>query len=140
MDLPEWFKIKGYYHISPQTGGTWSHFKSIEKKISNINFVSTYAFYPLLHTVIKERKYKKIPEGNGKRAHSFIDSNGKIKKNVKERPLHYANHFDALIMAYYADKLQKLYEVELKKNVELFKSITAYRKIPVENIPEKNVR
>lgn len=138
MDLPEWFKIKGYYHISPQTSGTWKHFKAIEKKISNPNFVASYPFYPLLHTIIKERKYKKIPDGNGKRAQSYIDSNGKVKKNVKERPLHYANHFDALIMAYYADKLQQLYEQELKQNHVLDKCVTAYRKIPVENIPDKN--
>lgn len=138
MELPDWFKIKGYYHISPQTGGTWNRLKSIEKKITKPEFIASYAFYPLLHIVIKERKYKKIPDGNGKRAHSYIDSNGKVKKNVKERPLHYANHFDALIMAFYADKLQRLYEKQLKQNIELDKCVTAYRKIPVENIPNKN--
>lgn len=138
MELPNWFKIKGYYHISPQTGGTWNNFKAIEKKISNPIFVSKYAFYPLLHTIIKERKYKKIPKINGKRAHSFLDTNGKIKKNVKERPLHYANHFDALIMSFYAEKLQHLYDKELKRNDSLDKCVTAYRKIPVEAIPDKN--
>lgn len=138
MQLPDWFKIKGYYHISPQTSGSWKDFKKIEQKITNPKFVAKYAFYPLLHNVIKERKYKKIPEGNGKRAHSYIEVNGKVKKNVKERPLHYANHFDALIMAFYADKLQRLYEIQLKQNIELNACVTAYRKIPVESNPEKN--
>lgn len=136
--LPDWFKIKGYYHISPQTSGAWKDFKKVEQKITNPNFVERYAFFPLLHTIIKERKFKKIPNGNGERAHSYIEENGKVKKNVKERPLHYANHFDALIMAYYAERLQKLYEAELKKNVDLDKCVTAYRKIPVESVPDKN--
>jgi hypothetical protein len=138
MELPDWFKIKGYYHISPQTGGKWNDFKAIEMKLSNPKFVSKYAFYPLLHTIIKERKYKKIPNGNGKRAHSFLETVGKVKKNVKERPLHYANHFDSLIMSFYAEKLQSLYEIELKRNVDLDKCVTAYRKIPVKTIPDKN--
>jgi hypothetical protein len=138
MNLPEWFKIKGYYHISPQTGGSWSDYKRIVKKISNPSFVSNYAFYPLLHTVIKERKYKKIPHNENVRAHSYINSDGRVKKNVKERPLHYANHFDALIMAYYAEKLQFLYDKELKTHKELDKCVTAYRKIPVESSSCKN--
>lgn len=140
MDLPNWFKIKGYYHISPQTGGTWSDFKNIEKKILDSNFVARYAFYPLLHTVIKERKYKKLPKEIDckKRVHSYVDTEGNVNKNIKERPLHYANHFDALIMSYYAEKLQTLYDNELKTNFELDKCVTAYRKIQVENISDKN--
>lgn len=138
MELPEWFKIKGYYHISPQTGGGWKDYNRILRKISSPSFVASYAFYPLLHTVIKERKYKKIPGEDKKRAHSYIQSNGEVKKNVKERPLHYANHFDALIMSFYAEKLQKLYENVLNSNHELDKCVTAYRKIPVESTPEKN--
>jgi len=138
MNLPDWFKIKGYYHISPQTSGNWRDFKKIERKISSRTFVTKYAFFPLLHTIIKERRYKKLPNNINKRAHSYIQSNGKVKKNVKERPLHYANHFDALVMAYYADKLQLLYEDELKSNFELDKCVTAYRRIPVQDIPNKN--
>lgn len=138
MDLPDWFKIKGYYHISPQTSGNWQDFKNLEKKITSSIFVAKYAFYPLLHTNILERKYKKVPPEKVKRAHSFADENGKIEKTTKKRPLHYANHFDALIFAYYADKLQKLYEVKLKENQELSRCVTAYRKVSVENILDKN--
>lgn len=138
MELPDWFKIKGYYHISPQTSGAWKDLKKIEGKLKSKSFVAKYAFYPLLHTIIDERKFKKIPNNNSKRAHSFVDENGKVKKSIKKRPLHYANHFDALIMAYYAEKLQKKYDEQLKANGELDKSVTAYRKIPVENIPYKN--
>lgn len=138
MELPEWFKIKGYYHISPQTSGSWKDFKKIEGKLKSKSFVAQYAFYPLLHTIIEERKFKKLPNNNSKRAHSFIDENGKVKKNIKKRPLHYANHFDALIMAYYAEKLQRKYDDQLKANIKLDKCVTAYRKIEVENNPDKN--
>jgi len=138
MELPVWFKIKGYYHISPQTAGTWKDFKRTERKISSESFVAKYAFYPLLHTTINERRYKKTPSSTKNRAHSYIDDKGKVQKNIKKRPLHYANHFDALIMSYYAEKLQSKYENILKSNPELDKSVTAYRKIPVETIPDKH--
>lgn len=138
MELPEWFKIKGYYHISPQTGGQFRDFKRILRQISSPDFVAKYAFYPLLHTIIKERKYKKVPGDGKKRAHSYKEDGGTVKRNTKERPLHYANHFDALIMAYYADKLQRLYEDHLSKSEALNKCITAYRKISVEGDSTKN--
>lgn len=137
MNLPEWYKVKGYYHISPQSGGKWRDYKRIEKKLSSKEFVAKYAFYPLLHTSIEERRYKKVPNHPSRRAHSYKSIDGKFKKQVKTRPLHYANHFDALIMAYYADKLQRKYEKKLRENPELFVSVTAYRKIPVDGT-EKN--
>src|SRR5690606_17700212 len=85
-----------------------------------------------------ERKYKKVPGDGKKRAHSYKEDGGTVKRNTKERPLHYANHFDALIMAYYADKLQRLYEDHLSKSEALNKCITAYRKISVEGDSTKN--
>lgn len=138
MEIPDWFKIKGYYHISPQSNYDWNSFKKIQRKISSKEFVSKYAFYPLLHTVIKERKYKKVPNKGNKRGYSYIDFDGEVVKNVKKRPLHYANHFDALIMAFYANKLQKLYDALLEKNNRLNEAVTAYRKVKVEDIPDKN--
>lgn len=137
MELPDWYKIKGYYHISPPTGNSWKDFKRIERKISSKRFVAKYAFYPLLHTTIDQRRYKKVSGHKTKRAHSYTDKNGKVQKNLKKRPLHYANHFDALIMAYYARKLQDNYDNLLKANPELDKSITAYRKTPVTGVKGK---
>lgn len=139
MELPVWFKIKGYYHISPQSSGTWKEFKRIEQQITSESFVAKYAFYPLLHTTIDERRYKKIHPNkkDKKRAHSYIDKEGKPQKNIKQRPLHYANHFDALIMSYYANQLQTKYDKLLEATPELHNSITAYRKIPTEANPDK---
>lgn len=131
MKKQEWFKIKGYYHISPP-----SKVNDIAKtinKIKNPNFISKYSFYPLLHTNIIERKFKKHPKTDI-RCHSYFDEKkAKFIKTIKVRPLHYANHFDALIFGYYASLLQEKYEVKLKGISGLSECVTAYRKIPIIN-------
>lgn len=132
MEKPSWLKIKGYYHISPQISHDWRNVKRIIQKVTNTEYVADYAFYPLLHVNIKERKYKKHPDNEKLRTHSYY-RDGKWNKTEKIRPLHYANHLDALIYSYYAFELQKLYEIELAKIEGLSKCITAYRKIPIEN-------
>jgi hypothetical protein len=132
MEIPEWFKIKGYYHLSPQISGDLKSVSQVVKKIKNSKYVENYAFFPLLHVNIKERKYKKHPNIKDVRCHSYFDK-GKFEKTVKIRPLHYANHTDALIFSYYAFELQKRYELNLKENNDLSDCITAYRKIPVVN-------
>lgn len=136
MGKLDWLKVKGYYHISPQISTDWSDNKRIIQKVTNPEYVKNYAFFPLLHVNIKERKYKKHPDNENIRCHSFY-KDGKWVKTEKIRPLHYANHMDALIYSYYAYELQKLYENKLKQTEGLSSCITAYRKIPIEN-SEKN--
>jgi hypothetical protein len=131
METPEWYKIKGYYHISPQLSGDKNSISINVSKIKNENYVGNYAFFPLLHVNIKERKYKKNPENPKLRSHSVIE-NGKVKKTTKIRPLHYANHTDALIYSYYAHILNIEYENIILDEPGLSDCITAYRKIPTE--------
>src|SRR5690554_6336244 len=134
MEKPEWFKIKGYYHISPQSKVEWKDAIKTIKKIKNPDFISKYSFYPLLHTNITERRYKKHPTKKGVRCHSYYDANkNKFVKTSKVRPLHYANHFDALIFGYYASLLQEKYEKRLLETDGLSDCITAYRRIPIED-------
>ncbi|OUL60726.1 reverse transcriptase domain-containing protein, partial [Flavobacterium sp. AJR] len=137
---PHWFKEKGYLHLSPSLkfGESW---QSIVRKIESPKFISKYAFFPLLHTFIVERKYKK---GNlekhvtDKRKHTHRDLNtNKPIRNAKLRPLHYASHFDALVYGYYAFKLNEIYELELSKKHLLNEAIIAYRKIETEKGSEK---
>jgi hypothetical protein len=54
---PNWMKPKGYLHLSPslRINENW---KSYQKKIQDPSFIQKYAFYPLMHSIIKERKYK----------------------------------------------------------------------------------
>lgn len=128
---PDWLKPKGYIHITPQLN-VQQHWHSLVKRITNRDFVATYAFYPLIYDVLKERKYKRYDKTSNKRAHSFIDPDkGVHKRGVKERPLHYATHFDAQILSYYSHKLLERYEARLANNSQLSASIIAYRKIPV---------
>lgn len=132
MEKPAWLKIKGYYHISPQISSDWRDEKRLIQRVSSEKYVENYAFYPLLHVNLKERKYKKHPDNEKTRTHSYF-KDGKWVRTEKLRPLHYANHMDALIYSYYAFKLQELYEYELKKIPGLSECVTAYRKIPLEN-------
>lgn len=134
--LPEWLKSKGYLHVSPslKIGDNWRLYK---KQIENKDFVSRYAFYPLIHAFIKERKFKKadpkkhFPKG---RSHKHFNiKKEKIEGTSKLRPLHYASHFDSLIYSYYASQLNIKYEEKLNQVRGLSDSITAYRKLKLEN-------
>jgi hypothetical protein len=132
MELPDWYKIKGYYHISPPSAIQWKDALKTVSKITNTTFVSRYGFFPLLHTNINERKYKKHPTKPNKRCHSYYDNEEKKHlKTVKVRPLHYANHLDALIFGYYAYQLQQKYDDRLNSISDFADCITAYRKIPI---------
>lgn len=122
-----WLKSKGYLHLTPRINLFVAH-REIIKKVTNPNYMSTYSFFPLLHSVIKERRYRRDPENGNKRSHTKIKSGQKVK-NVKVRPLHYATHMDSIIFAYYAHILTEKYEEVLKKTQGLGECIIAYRRI-----------
>lgn len=140
QNIPEWMKIKGYLHLSPslQIGDDWYKYKL---QIENKEFISKYAFYPLIHTFIKERKYKKSDPHKhtiNKRSHKHINSKtGITEKSTKLRPLHYASHYDALVYGYYAHLLNKEYEEKLKLSPKLYDSVTAYRKLKIDTFSDK---
>lgn len=143
---PPWLKSKGYLHITPNIDVNRDSNKLISK-ITNKKFIANYAFYPLIHTVIKERKYKKadlkkdVTKNGNLRAHKFKNlKTGETKRTAKSRPLHYATHLDAIIYAYYAFLLQDKYENELKKTTGLNDCITAYRKLKINPALEDNVK
>jgi hypothetical protein len=102
-EMPTWMKTKGYIHVSKslRISENWKSYKS---KIENPAFVANYAFYPLLHSIIRERKYKKVNQSKHQnktfRTHNFKLIEGGYEKTSKNRPLHYASHFDALIYGY----------------------------------------
>jgi len=129
INHPSWLKSKGYLHITAQLD-IQSRSKELVSKITNSDFVSKHAFFPLIHTNIRERKFKKVGIDTIKRAHVFKDENGKHIRNIKVRPLHYATHLDALIFSYYAEMLQKKYEDLISLHDRLSHCIIAYRKIP----------
>ncbi len=131
MNSNDWLKHKGYIHLTPQLDIVGRR-NEIISKVTDKQFVKSYAFFPLVHSSISERRYKKSKTNNAK-SHSFRDENGRIIKNIKERPLHYSCHMDSLIFGYYASILQEKYEKKLKENEVLSNSIIAYRRIPIPN-------
>jgi hypothetical protein len=130
-EFPSWFKNRGYLHITRRID-VYDSSEKVLSKIYNKNYVTKYAFFPLIHASIDERRYKRNPMNN-EHCHSYKDENGISHRHIKKRPLHYATHMDALIFGYYAAVLQAEYEKELAKNQELSDCILAYRKIKIPN-------
>ncbi|WP_051315309.1 reverse transcriptase domain-containing protein [Algoriphagus terrigena] len=128
----KWFKNRGYLHLSPKLDLDKKK-KVILKWITNPEFVSKYSFFPLIHSTIKERRYK-LNKSSGIRSH--ISSSG--KSNAKVRPLHFASHLDSMIFGFYAEKLKTLYEEVLGKDSLTSECIIAYRQIPDLKNPGKN--
>lgn len=119
-----WLKNRGYLHLTNQID-VFTRKSEILAKVRSFEFVSKHDFFPLLHTVISERRFKKEKEGgNDSRAHSH---NG--QRTIKYRPLHYATHIDSMIFGYYAEKLQKVYLDVLQADQGLSDCVTAYRRI-----------
>jgi len=129
-DRPSWMKSRGYLHVTPKMD-VRKRYEELYTKMYDENFVAHHAFFPLIHSVIKERKYKKHPKDPKKRGHSFVE-HGIAKHNAKLRPLHYSTHIDAMIFSYYAGMLYEKYDNLLQEDPGLSACITAYRKIPVD--------
>lgn len=132
MDKPSWLKEKGYIHLSPslELGNNWHQ---TEKKITNKKYIERYAFYPLIHTILSDRKFKKgnlekFTTDKRKHTHHRIKTSHPVR-NSKDRPLHYASHMDALVYGYYASILREKYEDLLKKEPLQDEAVIAYRKI-----------
>ncbi|SMP21312.1 reverse transcriptase/maturase family protein [Chryseobacterium profundimaris] len=141
IEKPDWIKEKGYLHLSPslKIGEDWELYY---KNITNEKYIAKYAFYPLIHTVLKDRKYKKgdseVHRHKQDRRHChFHKDTNKPEKTHKLRPLHYASHMDALVYGYYKEILNDLYEKKLKENPILDSCVNAYRKIRISEENEK---
>jgi hypothetical protein len=124
----DWFKVKGYVHFTPKlklSDKNWVYSKVIDEI-----FVSKYAFYPLIHRKIVQRRYK-IPKDKEKRENS--------KATEKLREIFYATHFDSQIYSFYAKEvLGKIYENYLSDYPELSECICAYRTIKANEFRNKS--
>jgi RNA-directed DNA polymerase len=77
-------------------------------------FVSRHIFLPLIHYTKAERRYKKC------------STTGKRTISTKQRPIRYASHRDACIMAYYAHTINQALDVNYKAT-GIDESVIAYR-------------
>lgn len=135
IDKTKWLKSRGYIHIIPKVD-IYRKQKEYVSKLENPIFVAKHSFFPLIHYKIKERKYKRHPIDPKLRVHSFKNEREKTEQTAKYRPIHFATHLDAMIFAYYSELLSHKYSLLLEKYPPLKDSITAYRKMPIDDSPE----
>lgn len=122
----DWFKPKGFVHFTkkipkyiPKTNQIdFEKYNLLIREVADSNKVGKHAFHPLIHYIIKERRY--IPTNKKQRSRAI---------KIKSRHINFATHIDTHIYAYYA-KVILGYEYEKYLEEKPFnESIIAYRKI-----------
>ena len=140
--IKEWLekekkKTRNYIHFDKKPN-LKNKIKVKNKKINTQKFFECFfqksniekrSFWPFIHFVKTEKKIKK----ENKKANKIIKEN----KDIKERKIFYASHFDSYIYSYYSYVLWKKYE-NILKNFSLENNIIAYRSIKKENGIWKN--
>ena len=82
--------------------------------------------WPFIKFIIKTPKYKKQKDEKNKRV-----------KTIKERPVYYASHKDALIYSWYSFLLNEKYYNKKLKELDIDKCVFAYRKIATKENKNK---
>jgi RNA-directed DNA polymerase len=106
----DWFKPRGYRHFDLPVDDKFA------ARAMDPAFVARHPFSPLLHYTKSEKRYKK-------------DAKSGVRTiTTKDRPIKYASHRDACILAYYAHQLnlalEKLYLASgLSENVIAYRSL-----------------
>jgi len=122
----DWFKIKKYPHIGLPLSlkdRSW-----VEEYVSDPKNIASHSFYPFIHRTICQKRYRKKYDEETDQ----VLQNGKREKSYKARDIYYANHLDANIYSFYANKLSELYENYIVSR-NLHRVVTAYRKIQITN-------
>lgn len=110
----DWLKRRGYRHFDLPIG------KAFAKKAMNPSYVVQHSFSPLIHYTKADTRYKKCP------------LTGQRRTTTKERPIKYASHRDAGILAYYAHRLNEALDVHYK-SAGIGDSVIAYRALGLAN-------
>lgn len=87
-------------------------------KVFDPTYVASHNFHPFIRDVQKKKRYKRQPPGSPHRT----------RIEVKERPIDYSAHKDALILSWYAFQLSLKYESILIQS-RLSENVIAYRPI-----------
>ena len=113
MEEKDWFKYRGYPHISNDI--PLSKRKIMEWYVQSSKNVSQHSFLPLISKQIIQRRYKRIDGYDiNNRSHQVV-KNGITKSSKKIRTIMYSCHQDAHIYAYYTKKIiEPKYEEFLK--------------------------
>jgi hypothetical protein len=132
----DWFKLKRYPHIglplNPSDRTKW-----IEPYVTSVGKVAQHSFLPFIHKTARVKKYRKKYNSSTGKVEFIIENGKKIQRNPteKKRELFYASHLDSLIYSYYAQELNKDYEVKIKE-FGLNDVVNAYRSVPINSNDE----
>lgn len=107
---PDWFKPRGYRHFDLPVDDKFAI------RATNAVFVARHPFSPLLHYTKSEKRYKKDTK------------TGVRTITTKDRPIKYASHRDACILAYYAHLLNLALETRYLAS-GLSDNVIAYRSL-----------
>lgn len=125
MKTPDWFKIKKYPNIGNPI--TIKDTRKVVKYVTNPSAIAKHKFYPLIHRVVKQRKYR--PSKNALK--NQYGKRTRTVQNPKIRHIYYPTHIDSLVYSYYASILNDYYETYLLDK-PYSNCPVAYRKISVE--------
>lgn len=140
----KWYKFKRYPHI----GVASTDQKATIAYITNPQNIKKHGFFPFIHKIIIQRRYrKKYNQQTGKVENIRVTyTNGKRKVQIlrkkhktKIRDIHYSNHIDSNIYAYYSHILSQKYSDLLKKK-GLNEVVTAYRSKESFKVANKKVK
>jgi RNA-directed DNA polymerase len=107
---PAWLRSRGYRHFDSPVA------ESFVPKATNVSFVASHAWSPLISFTKRVKRYKPTVH----------------KTQFKDRPIMYASHRDACILAYYADQLSNRLDA-LYAEAGLHDKVIAYRKLGKSN-------
>lgn len=110
----EWLKPRRYRHFDSPVNETWA------SKVTNPTFVSRHIFLPLIHYTKAETRYKKCP------------TTGERTITTKQRPIKYASHRDACILAFYAHRINLNLDA-IYKTAGINENVIAYRSLGQAN-------
>lgn len=112
---------KGYLHFDNRI---WfpDFQEKFKKFITNPENVISHSFFPFLKVILEI-----------KRRRGYNPRKNKRQIKIKERPICYAAHFDALIYSFYSTYLSEKYEEFVNDN-KLNESVLAYRSLELCNI------
>lgn len=115
------YRKKGYLHFDLRF---WlpKRSKELRDVLANPNGLDRHRFYPFVRWVVKTPRYKRNDKGRK-------NKKGEVPKriiSIKERPIAFASHFDALLYSYHAFQLNDIYQRFLAAS-DFSECVLAYR-------------
>lgn len=103
----------------------------LRHKLIDKGAAESWNFYPFIKREQRNRKYRHNGEGHSPGS-AFSSRNQKKFTHIKSRPIMYASHQDACVLAYSSFLLSKLFELEVQRR-KIGKNVIAYRSIRGKN-------